>query len=308
LQYNWQAEFRSKYVWNHPALLIGSTIEDNKNEDENNEKTKAKTKTKTKKNKYKYKYMMWIDSDAYCTVPWKNDPIQFMIENDGVIMFDNILHETIPEHLGYKNIVPKTYDYYDNQIVCNMTLNKEKGCIERQLYKQKPILRTNLKKKKKKKKKKKNGSNNKQELIVPPVCPKNDNNDFRNIEVIHGFFHITNLDFYRKHLSKFVKLMNYNQNQNNNGCNFMCRSPCDQLAVTLPAVYYAPHKTYDMISNGFHLNIFHNFMIDGKISTNSKLYGGGDTDTKIFPNFWNNYAKYNLTSAANGVCPTSHWG
>jgi len=217
---------------------------------------------------------MWIDSDAFCTVPWKNDPVQFMIENNGVIMFDNLLEESIPNR--FNNII---YKIYNNSTVCKMTLNKEKGYIERHLFKQPPKKRH--------------------------VCPNNNNNNNENpnIRLIHGFFHITNLDFYRTHLSKFIELMDHNQNNNNNNnCNFMCRSPCDQLAVTLPAVVYAPDKTYDMISNGFHLNIFHNSYIDGKVHMDTKKYDN------IFPKYWKKYAQYNLTSAANGICPTSRFG
>jgi hypothetical protein len=58
IAYNWQAEFRAWHIWRHPALKD-------------------------------YKWMMWLDADAFCTEEWKMDPVQAMIENDLVILFDN---------------------------------------------------------------------------------------------------------------------------------------------------------------------------------------------------------------------------
>merc|ERR1712078_927706 len=57
------------------------------------------------------------------------------------------------------------------------------------------------------------------------------------IPMIHGFFHITDLDFYRqpKVLNGLKGLL---------GDCFLCRSPDDQLAVTLPAAIYAPEKSF----------------------------------------------------------------
>ena len=58
LAYTWQAEFRSLQIWTHPILQ-------------------------------QYKYMMWLDTDAFCTTIWDNDPISYMINNDLVLLFDN---------------------------------------------------------------------------------------------------------------------------------------------------------------------------------------------------------------------------
>ncbi|KAG7359461.1 hypothetical protein IV203_034559 [Nitzschia inconspicua] len=58
LAYNWQAEFRSRHIWHHPALE-------------------------------KYKWMMWMDTDGFCTKPWDRDPVAIAIENNLVIFFDN---------------------------------------------------------------------------------------------------------------------------------------------------------------------------------------------------------------------------
>jgi hypothetical protein len=73
---------------------------------------------------------------------------------------------------------------------------------------------------------------------------------------IHGFFHITNLDFYRSPPVKhgLETLL---------GDCFLCRSPDDQLAVTIPAAIFAPERSWEMRSKGFKLDVFHNFAIDG---------------------------------------------
>ena len=57
--YGWQAEFRGTHIWTHPALA-------------------------------EYKYMLWLDADAFCTEPWRQDPIDFMVRNDLVLLFDNL--------------------------------------------------------------------------------------------------------------------------------------------------------------------------------------------------------------------------
>ena len=58
IAYNWQAEFRSWHIWKHPALAD-------------------------------YQYMMWLDSDAFATQPWQQDPVTVMLQNNLVVMFDN---------------------------------------------------------------------------------------------------------------------------------------------------------------------------------------------------------------------------
>jgi hypothetical protein len=58
LAYNWQAEFRSIHIWNHPVLD-------------------------------KYQWMLWMDTDAFCTKKWDRDPIAFAIHHNLAIFFDN---------------------------------------------------------------------------------------------------------------------------------------------------------------------------------------------------------------------------
>ena len=51
IAYNWQAEFRTLWLWTHPVLKP-------------------------------YKYMMWMDSDVFCTRIWNQDPIATMERHD----------------------------------------------------------------------------------------------------------------------------------------------------------------------------------------------------------------------------------
>lgn len=55
LAYTWQAEFRALHLWNHPALQ-------------------------------QYTYMMWLDSDAFCTRRWQEDPLAAMVRHDLVLV------------------------------------------------------------------------------------------------------------------------------------------------------------------------------------------------------------------------------
>jgi len=76
--------------------------------------------------------------------------------------------------------------------------------------------------------------------------------------LIHGFFHLTDLDFYRSDpvMQWQEKLI---------GDCFLCRNFDDQVAVTMPAMILAANRSFEMRSNGIFLDVYHNAMIDGKI-------------------------------------------
>ena len=82
-------------------------------------------------------------------------------------------------------------------------------------------------------------------------CPK------LEIFDVHGFFHITNLDFYRspKVQAFFKELI---------GDCFCCRRFDDQLAVTVPSAMLAGNRSWDMYSHDVKLDVYHNFDMDGK--------------------------------------------
>jgi hypothetical protein len=78
----------------------------------------------------------------------------------------------------------------------------------------------------------------------------------KHIPNIHGFFHITNLDFFRTPpVSNALQRLFEGY--------FMSRFPDDQLAVTAVAAIFAPDRSWDMRSKGFHLDVFHNHKLDG---------------------------------------------
>ena len=58
LAYCWQAQFRAVHIWTHEKLKP-------------------------------YKYMIWLDTDAIPTITWQTDPIQIMVENDLVLLYDS---------------------------------------------------------------------------------------------------------------------------------------------------------------------------------------------------------------------------
>jgi tellurite resistance protein len=85
-----------------------------------------------------------------------------------------------------------------------------------------------------------------------------------NIPQVHGFFHVTNLDFYRSPENlRWADIMI--------GDTKFSRRWDDQLAVTVPAAMRAPERSWEMEANGVKLDVWHNGMLDGK--TNWK--GGG---------------------------------
>jgi hypothetical protein len=94
LAYSWQAEFRAAHIYTHPALMD-------------------------------YKYMIWLDTDAWITKDWDKDPIQAMVENDLVILFDSFDYG---ETRGLK--LKEKMEYAYNKSICSVSLNKEKGHLE----------------------------------------------------------------------------------------------------------------------------------------------------------------------------------
>jgi hypothetical protein len=81
---------------------------------------------------------------------------------------------------------------------------------------------------------------------------------------IHGFFHVTNLDFYRTPENlRWADIMI--------GDTKFSRRWDDQLAVTVPAAMRAPERSWEMEANGIKLDVWHNQFLDGKY----RWRGGG---------------------------------
>jgi hypothetical protein len=87
---------------------------------------------------------------------------------------------------------------------------------------------------------------------------------------VHGFFHITNLAFYR--LPQNLKWYNIEI-----GNQKFSRIWDDQLAVIIPAVMLAPNRTVEMHRVGIHLEVMHNAKMMGKVK-----WGDG-----AYKQFWN---------------------
>ena len=74
-------------------------------------------------------------------------------------------------------------------------------------------------------------------------------------DIVHGFFHIENLDFFRSNMDWMTKFI---------GEDRLSRNPDDQEAVTTAALLLAPGRTRDLHLSGIKLNMMHNGLIDGK--------------------------------------------
>jgi hypothetical protein len=85
-----------------------------------------------------------------------------------------------------------------------------------------------------------------------------------NVPQVHGFFHVTSLDFYRSPENlRWADIMI--------GDTKFSRRWDDQLAVTVPAAMRAPNRSWEMGANGVKLDVWHNGMLDGKY----RWRGGG---------------------------------
>eukprot|EP00586_Coscinodiscus_wailesii_P002360 CAMPEP_0172480648 /NCGR_PEP_ID=MMETSP1066-20121228/5966_1 /TAXON_ID=671091 /ORGANISM="Coscinodiscus wailesii, Strain CCMP2513" /LENGTH=452 /DNA_ID=CAMNT_0013242179 /DNA_START=128 /DNA_END=1486 /DNA_ORIENTATION=+ len=81
--------------------------------------------------------------------------------------------------------------------------------------------------------------------------------------LIHGFFHITDLDFYRANIEWMRKLI---------GEDRLSRNPDDQEAMTSAAVMLSPGRVRDLEDFGHKLNIMHNGDVDGKYKISPAMY------------------------------------
>ena len=211
LAYNWQAEFRSLRVWNHPAMA-------------------------------EYRYMLWFDADSFCTKPWERDPVAFAIDKQAVILFDHF-----PQGHS-KNWIQKRFFTAFGEKLCKIWITEEGH--------------------------------------FGTMTKSNGHCGQFGIPNIHGFFHITDMDFYRSpKVQKAIDILFEH-------C-FLCRFPDDQLTVTAPAAMLAPNRSYEMRKTmGTNLDVFHNHKLDGI----------EQTTPAGFKPYWSQYASKTLP-AADGVCP-----
>jgi hypothetical protein len=102
------------------------------------------------------------------------------------------------------------------------------------------------------------------------------------IKQVHGFFHTTNLDFYRSEpVKKWSRVLI--------GDTKFSRMYDDQIGVTMPAAVLAGNRSWEMRGHGLHLDMFHNFGLDG---FKERAVGG-------FVNFWKKNGKERFPEAVD---------
>jgi hypothetical protein len=183
LAYNWQAEFRALHLWTHPRLEP-------------------------------YRYMMWMDSDAFCTRAWDQDPIATMARYDLALLFDHF-----PQGAARGSEFPALTRTVFNRTICGISM--ENGTLvarDGSCYRKKKSM----------------------------------------IRQVHGFFHVSDLDFFRSD-----KVMEWNRAMI--GDNKFSRLFDDQIGITIPAALLAGNRSRDMRSLGLRLRVFHNYVIDGEM-------------------------------------------
>ena len=171
--------------------------------------------------------MFWLDSDGFPSKPFEKDPVEYFIQNEAVIMFEHFPQGS--DKRKYTQEIVNSFNATAYDLCLGKIGHLERNFISREEYK---ILK----------------ARNKEKTVK---CGST------NIPIIHGFGHITDLDFYRQ-----PKVINGLKGLLGN-C-FLCLSPDDQLVVTIPAAIYAPKKSLDMQQHGFNLRIAHNFNFDGQ--------------------------------------------
>jgi hypothetical protein len=188
-----------------------------------------------------YRYMMWLDTDGFCTKVWDRDPVAIAMQNELAVFIGNF-----PMGHGSGPDLQDRIRLAFNDTLCSV------GIKDGQL-------------------KVKKGN----QLREGKACP------VANIALVHGFFHITNLDFYRSdpvnHWSETLI-----------GNCFLCRQFDDQIAVTVAAAMLASDRAWDMYSHEVELNIAHNYRMDGKKNVKTggfKKYWKKNAETR-FPEAW----------------------
>jgi len=165
----------------------------------------------------KYKYMLWIDSDGFSTRPWDRDPMAYLINNDLVLFAAK--YGGLGGTFGRDEEDHKRIFKSFNTTICEAY--EEEG--------------------------------------VPHVVSKLGGKECfdKKIKNVHGYFHLTNLDFYRSDM-----VVNWAKNWI--GDCYLCRNFDDQAAVTVPALVLAPERMWAMEAHNFSLGVFHNCEMDNK--------------------------------------------
>jgi hypothetical protein len=197
-----------------------------------------------------YKYMMWLDTDGFCTRVWPRDPIAYFIQQNLVMMFDHF-----PQGSSRGEEFQQRIGAAFNTTLCGITLTKKGKLVA---------------------------------TTTTSTSTGGGRCDRSRIPQIHGFFHITDLDFYRSDpVMKWNRILIGNEK--------FSRRFDDQIAVTVPVAILAPNQSQEMERAGLKLDVFHNFKLDGKYQV------GG------FKSYWSKYGASNF-SEAYGNCAVTDAG
>jgi len=86
---------------------------------------------------------------------------------------------------------------------------------------------------------------------------------YSRFDIIHGFLHFDNLDFFRSNMEWMTKFI---------GEDRLSRQPDDQEAITTAALLLAPGRTRDFVLSDIRLNVMHNGLLDGKLKVTLDQY------------------------------------
>ena len=173
--------------------------------------------------------MVWADSDAFPTHVWEKDPIAFFLRHSLVLLFDHF-----PMGRSYGVGWKERFQTVFGRSVCRISM------VNGTLVPQLPDWKGSI-----------NSTRCPHSIRVPQV---------------HGFFHISNLDWYRS-----PQVLYWSDRLIGDELRFSRRYD-DQIGITVPAAVWASNFSWELEANGFVLDIFHNSRLDGKVWANSSFH------------------------------------
>ena len=164
-----------------------------------------------------YKYMMWFDSDAMAMQMWHQDPMATIARHELAILYANFPWGMSKGRKFFERIQAAL-----GVNLCAIDFDSKKG------------------------------------IMVPRYSPNEDGSCTRYMyNQVHGFFHLTNLDFYRSKLPlQWANTLI--------GDTKFSRQFDDQIGITVPSAVLAPDKAWDMTKHGIDLKILHNGNVNGR--------------------------------------------
>jgi hypothetical protein len=164
-----------------------------------------------------YRYMFWMDTDAFCSKVWDRDPIAYTIRHELVLFFDNFPQGRSKS----REVQERIQRAFGGKTLCGIQLlEEEDGRFQAK-------------------------------TAGDDDCVKS------SFPLVHGFLHITDLNFYRSEIG-------IQWSEALIGDEFLARRFDDQIAVTVLPAMLAPDKARDMRASGIQLDVYHNGYLDAK--------------------------------------------